>query len=225
MSLYLEKIRRCNTIWSILKEMSRDMKKYIVAYNCAPAFWNATQYSLQMCLITDIQSFLSQMKDDESLLMYFKKIKTNKNQIFTKKFYSLWRNEDANEVHEQEHIPQYTLIQMIDICESKLKDCLDKSNNLKMARNKIFCHITNSFLDIESCNKQILNNIKTDIIDDILSNLSYVIMALYGTYTNIQPATSYANQNDCANVFQILNIYDKYDQEIIDLIHKNIDSD
>lgn len=82
---YFIKIMRCNTYWEILKSRKSTKEDFILTYNYAPAFWNAVIYSLQMGIITDLVSFLS--NDEASLSKYFENIVANKDKIFTRKFY------------------------------------------------------------------------------------------------------------------------------------------
>lgn len=97
---YFIKIMRCNTYWEILKSRKSDRDGFILTYKYAPAFWNAVIYSLQMSIITDLVSFLS--NDEASLNRYLISIIANRDKIFTRRFYETLQDDQTDELIERE---------------------------------------------------------------------------------------------------------------------------
>lgn len=217
LNFYLDKIRNCNILFSTLEEMKQNYQNYISAYKCAPAFWNSTQYSTQMCLTTDIISFLSNDKD--SLLKYFNQIKTNKNQIFTKKWIRISKNPLDNNEEEQNITKHNDIDYSLTLCENLLTTTLKQITNLKKARNKIFCHFEKTFFDEDICNQQFLNNINTKLLTTIIENIGKILIILHEMYYNEQTSIKYENQNDVKTIFEILKLYDENTSIILSALH------
>ena len=199
--LYLYKIRQCNAEWVMIKDMRGD--KFYTAAQYAPTFWQIIPYALQMNLVTELTALLSD--DEESFAQYFKRLTEEKDRVFTRRFFSTWRDADTGEEHEQEWENALSFEQAYEMCHSKLVSLKKKQfEPLRNARNKIYCHLTSISTNIEKGNELYLNKLTNDLIDTTLSELGYIIGTLYALYSNIQPATKYANQNDIRGVFRIL---------------------
>lgn len=212
--LYLYKIRQCNAEWVMIKDMRGD--KFYTAAQYAPTFWQIIPYALQMNLVTELTALLSD--DEESFAQYFKRLTEEKDRVFTRRFFSTWRDADTGEEHEQEWENALSFEQAYEMCHSKLVSLKKKQfEPLRNARNKIYCHLTSISTNIEKGNELYLNKLTNDLIDTTLSELGYIIGTLYALYSNIQPATKYANQNDIRGVFRIFEKYDKYKDKILEL--------
>lgn len=204
---YFDKIMRCNSYWAILQEMKTKNDNFKNSYKYAPEFWLTIRYSLQMSLITDLVSFVS--NDKASLKTYFVKIMECKNKIFTRKFFITYKNEITGELHEDEWHNRLTNDEVLKSCESKLETASKDIQILKKARDKVCCHYDSISLDLDKCNTEIFNNIKDKQVENILNDISYVIESLHAIYTNIDKVPYYLNKNDVTNILAIVSNYDK----------------
>jgi len=72
-------------------------------------------------------------------------------------------------------------------------------------------------LNEEECEAEIFNNIHDNLVEEIIAGLSKIISTIYALYTNIWKATSYINQNDIGNIFQIIKTYEEYHDQILQI--------
>lgn len=212
--LYLYKIRQCNAEWVMIKDMRGD--KFYTAAQYAPTFWQIIPYALQMNLVTELTALLSD--DEESFAQYFKRLTEEKEKIFTRRFFSTWRNHDTGEEIEEEWQNKISYEQAFEICRNRLVSLKKKQfEPLRNARHKIYCHLTSASINIKNGNELYLNKLTCDLIDTTLKELGDIIGTLYALYSNIQPATKYANQDDIRVIFRIFETYDKYKDKIFEL--------
>lgn len=204
---YFDKIVRCNSYWAILKEMKVKNDKFKNSYKYAPAFWHTIRYALQMALITDLVSFVS--NDEASLKKYFDKMIECKNKIFTRKFFQIFRCESTGKLIEEEWKNQQTNDEIINICREKLQKSVNDIKILKTARDKVFCHYDKISLDLDKCNTEIFSNIKDKMVENILKDISYIIEVLYAIYSNIDKTPYDQNRNDVAIMLSALSDYNK----------------
>lgn len=170
---YFIKIMRCNTYWEILKSSKSTKEDFILTYNYAPAFWNAVIYSLQMGIITDLVSFLS--NDEASLSKYFEKIIANKDKIFTRKFYETLQDDQTGELSERECKNKKSNDKALEECKFLLESSSKYLPILKKARDKVYCHLDKKSLSIDDCNNEIFCYINDDIVEEIINNISKTI--------------------------------------------------
>lgn len=210
---YFDKIRRCHTYWSILQEMKFRNNDFKLSFKYAPAFWSAIHYNLQMGLVTELVSLIS--NDEASLATYFSKILIHKNRIFTRKFIITWKNAHTNELIEKEWHNRYSNDEAIAMCNERLNKAISYLAILKKARDKVYCHFDKLVLDVEKCNIEVFNNISDSIVNEILDHLSFVIITLDALYTNISKQPYYENKNDIKSIFTVIKTYDKYQNDIM----------
>ena len=222
MDAYLTKILRCNTYWEILKSRKTKTQEFILAYKYSPAFWSAVIYSLQMGLVTDLVSFLSD--DTASLKTYMGKIIANKHRIFTRRFFQVLQNERTGETKEREWKNRHTNDEALQNCQNTLNTLQGYLPILKKARDKVYCHLDKKSLNEEECNAEIFSFINDDIVEEIIAGLSKIISTLYALYTNIWKATSYSNQNDIRNTFQAIKTYEEYKDRISQIRREEIEN-
>ena len=212
---YFDKIRRCHTYWAILQEMKFRNNDFKVSFQYAPAFWSAIHYNLQMGLVTELVSLIS--NDEASLATYFSKILTNKNRIFTRKFIITWKNTQLNKVVDKEWHNRYSNDEALNMCEERLKNSIRTLPILKKARDKVYCHFDNLVLDIEKCNVEVFDNISDSLVNEVIEDLSFVIVTLDALYTNISKQPYYENKNDIKSILTVIKTYDNYQQDIMAL--------
>lgn len=220
---YFIKIMRCNTYWEILKSSKSTKEDFILTYNYAPAFWNAVIYSLQMGIITDLVSFLS--NDEASLSKYFEKIIANKDKIFTRKFYETLQDDQTGELSERECKNKKSNDKALEECKFLLESSSKYLPILKKARDKVYCHLDKKSLSIDDCNNEIFCYINDDIVEEIINNISKTISILYALYSNIWKETSYANKNDVSNIIQVIKTYDEYQDKIFEIRSNEIEKE
>ena len=220
---YFIKIMRCNTYWEILKSRKSTKEDFILTYKYAPAFWNAVIYSLQMGIITDLVSFLS--NDEASLSKYLDNIITNKDKIFTRKFYETWQDDQTGELSEIECKNKKSNDEALEECKFLLETSNKYLPILKKARDKVYCHLDKKSLSFDDCNNEIFCYINNNIVEEIINNISKTISILYALYSNIWKEGSYANKDDVRNIIQIIKTYDKYQDKILEIRSNEIEKE
>lgn len=217
---YKDKLRRCNAYWAILTEMKNNRKKFFTSLRYAPAFWQMTRYSIQMCFYTDLYSMLS--KDKASLSSYLPKLIAHKEQVFTRRFFNTWKDEDTGETFEEEWKNDKSNMDILIECQTRLNDLQKFVPILSEARNKVFCHLDTKSLEPEKYLNEIFENISSEELNFILKELSSIVSNLNAIYTNIAGGTYYDNQDDVGIVFNIIQIYDELKDEILNLQKRKI---
>ncbi len=210
---YFDKIRRCNTYWAILQEMKFRNDDFKLAFQYAPAFWSVIHYNLQMGLVTDLVSLIS--NDEASLATFFPKILINKNRIFTRKFIITWKNAHTNELIDKEWHNRYTNDEAIKMCNERLNNAISYLTILKKARDKVYCHFDKLVLDVEKCNIEVFDNISDNLVNEVIEHLSFVITTLDALYTNISKQPYYENKNDIKSILTVIKTYDKHQKDIM----------
>ncbi len=142
---YMDKLRRCNSYWAILMEMKNNRKEFLISLHYAPAFWQMAIYSIQMCFYTDLYSILS--KDKESLSTYLPKLYAHKNRVFTRKFFTIWKDKDTGEVFEEEWKNDKSNEEILSDCQNRLNALQKYVPPLSKVRNKVFCHLDSQSLE------------------------------------------------------------------------------
>lgn len=209
---YKDKLRRCNAYWTILTEMKNNRKGFFTSLRYAPAFWQMVRYSIQMCFYTDLYSMLS--RDKASLKTYLPNLIENKDRVFTRKFFNTWKDENTGEVFEKEWKNEKSNEEILSECQNRLNELQKFVPLLSKARNKVFCHLDTQSLEPEKYLNEIFENISSEDLHFILKELSSIISNLNAIYTNVSGGTFYNNQDDVGIVFNTIQTFDEFKDDI-----------